>query len=358
MTNNTDDIEVNEHLLPDRHPQADLFVCDVADAVLKDVMAHMEHPFYSLSKKPDTKIRRYEHKGNWLEITPSVKGLATIYDKDILIYCVSQIMAKLAEGQPIGRRVRISTRELLIFTNRGTAGKDYQALVDALDRLAGTKISTNIRVNEEEEEYTVFSLIDSATIRRKHGFDGRLLWCDVSISDWVFDAIRQKEVLTLHRDYFRLRKPIERRVYEIARKHCGMQSQWKIGLPLLLKKTGSASPLKKFRFNIRDLAKSNHLPDYNVEYMPEDDSVLFTLRAKPAQINTTKKKAAVGTSQPTRVISASAMEAIAGKTNGWDKYYLKDKYMAWKNDTGDWPENIDAAFIGWVRIFVKDNPAP
>ena len=67
-------------LLPDRHPQHDLFICDVADAVLKDVMAHMEHPFYSLSKKPETAVRRYEHNGKWLEITPSVKGLATIYD--------------------------------------------------------------------------------------------------------------------------------------------------------------------------------------------------------------------------------------------------------------------------------------
>jgi hypothetical protein len=41
-------------LLPDRHPQHDLFICDVADAALKDVMQQMEHPFYSLSKKPET----------------------------------------------------------------------------------------------------------------------------------------------------------------------------------------------------------------------------------------------------------------------------------------------------------------
>ena len=42
----------SSQLLPDRHPQHDLFICDVADAVLKDVMQHMEHPFYSLSKNP------------------------------------------------------------------------------------------------------------------------------------------------------------------------------------------------------------------------------------------------------------------------------------------------------------------
>src|SRR3546814_5319604 len=84
-------------LVPERHPQHDLFICDVGDAVLKDVMPQLEHPFYSLSKKPETSVRRYEHNGNWLEVTPSIKGLATIYDKDILIYCISQIMAKRSE---------------------------------------------------------------------------------------------------------------------------------------------------------------------------------------------------------------------------------------------------------------------
>ena len=37
--------------------QGDLFICDVADAILKDIMPHMEHPFYSLSKKPETTVK-------------------------------------------------------------------------------------------------------------------------------------------------------------------------------------------------------------------------------------------------------------------------------------------------------------
>ena len=36
-------------LLPDRHPQASLFICDVADAVIKSDMASMEHPIFTLS---------------------------------------------------------------------------------------------------------------------------------------------------------------------------------------------------------------------------------------------------------------------------------------------------------------------
>jgi len=222
-----------DHLIPEKYPQGDLFVCDVADAVLKDIMPQMEHPFYSLSKKPDTTIRRYEHNGNWLEITPSVKGLATIYDKDILIYCISQVIAKLKAGEEVSKRVQVNSAELLRFVNRGTAGKDYNSLSDALTRLGGTRITTNIRTGDEEQE-DQFGLIDGSSIRRKHGLDGRLLWCRVTLSDWVFNAIRSNEVLTLHRDYFRLRKPLERRIYEIARKHCGQQDRWKVSLSLLL----------------------------------------------------------------------------------------------------------------------------
>jgi hypothetical protein len=100
----------DEHLLPAKHSNGDLFICDVADAALKDLIPQMEHPFFSLSKKPDTAIRRYEHNGNWLEIVPSVKGLATIYDKDILIYCISQIMEKLKREEPALFRRKLSSR--------------------------------------------------------------------------------------------------------------------------------------------------------------------------------------------------------------------------------------------------------
>ena len=210
-------------LLPDRHPQHDLFICDVADAVLKDAMAMMEHPFYSLSKKPETTPRRYEDgHGNWLQVLPSYKGLATIYDKDILIYCISQIMHKIREGEKVSKRVRINSRNLLAFTNRGTSGRDYMALIDSLDRISGTRIRTNVRTGDEEQT-DEFGLVDTSSIRRKHGLDGRLLWCEIQLSDWVFNAIEANEVLTLHRDYFRLRKPLERRIYEIARNHCGSQ---------------------------------------------------------------------------------------------------------------------------------------
>ena len=75
-------------LLPDRYPTADFFVADIFDAAPKDDVASMEHPMFSLATKPDLQNRYYEHNGNTLTIEPSKAGIPTIWDKDILIYCI------------------------------------------------------------------------------------------------------------------------------------------------------------------------------------------------------------------------------------------------------------------------------
>ena len=98
-------------LLPDRHPIQDFFICDVTDAIPKDDMGSMEHPIFSLATKPDLSVREYEHKGIKVTIAPSVLGLATIHDKDILIYCISQLVAqdelwRIAQQDPASESLR------------------------------------------------------------------------------------------------------------------------------------------------------------------------------------------------------------------------------------------------------------
>jgi hypothetical protein len=43
----------------------DFFICDVADAVLKDLILSMEHPSYALSKKPETYERAGAAASGW-----------------------------------------------------------------------------------------------------------------------------------------------------------------------------------------------------------------------------------------------------------------------------------------------------
>jgi len=349
----TDSLKSKDHLLPLRHGQDDLFLCDVSDAILKDIMPQMEHPFFSLSKNPEKKVRRYEHNGNWIEVKPSTKGLATIYDKDILIYCISQIMAKLNRNEPVGQRLRITSRDLLVFTNRGTSGRDYLALLDALDRLEGTRIRTNIRV-EDEEQTDSFGLIDASSMKRKLGLDGRLLWVEIKLSDWVFKAIQKNDVLTLHKDYFRLGKPLEKRLYELARKHVGRKSTWAIGLDTLYKKSGSTSPLKTFRVMVKDIAETNHLPDYQVIYDPANDMVMFVSR-NGDWVDRPLPSPSEGEALPP--LPEEAYEEGRDAAPGYDIYALERDWREHWEDTGR-PVlmNPAAAFVGFCRARHKRAP--
>jgi len=66
--------------------------------------------------------------------------------------------------------------------------------------------------------------------RKGSGGAERLRYLDVKLSDWLFRAIEAAEVLPISREYFRLRSPLDRRIYEIARKHCGKQEKWRISI--------------------------------------------------------------------------------------------------------------------------------
>jgi Replication initiator protein A len=331
-------------LLPDRYPIEDFFICDVTDAILKDDMGSMEHPIFSLSAKPDTRIREYAHNGVKITVAPSVLGLATIHDKDILIYCISQLVAKMNIGEKPQRTLFLKAYDLLIATNRKTDGRGYEQLVAAFERLSGTRIKTNLKTNSEEVTEG-FGLIDSWRIVR-HTQSGRMLELKVNISDWIFNAVLGNEVLTLSRDYFRLRKPLERRMYELARKHCGSQERWAISLETLRKKCGSASTNKEFKRLVgaicRENAAYNHMPDYSVEQVGEN--VVFKNR------RTVKGAAAAVTADEFPRLQAETYEKARGAAPGYDVYALEIEWRNFWLMSGK-PEfrSADAAFIGFCR---------
>lgn len=256
--------------------QGDFFICDILDAIPKDDLASMEHPIFSLSTRPDRRILSYDHGAARIEITPSVKGLATIHDKDVLIYCISQLMAALNAGRQVNRTLELTAHDLLLATRRETSGDGYRRLREALERLSGTRIVTTIPTGGVEVT-SGFGLIDHWEILRRTRA-GRMISARVTLSDWLYRAVVSKSVLTLSREYFGLRKPLERRVYEIARKHCGRQGEWRIRLETLCKKSGSTSPRRVFRKMIRDIAAEDRLPDYAIA-LDDRDVVIVTNRA-------------------------------------------------------------------------------
>ena len=209
-------------------------------------------------------------------VTPSVLGRATQFDKDLLIYVVSQMTEALNRGRPDAqsRSVRFRVYDYLVSTNKLTGGKEYQRLEDALQRLRGTSIRTNIKTGGQRVKEG-FGIIDSWAIIEKSPDDERMIAVEVTLSKWLFNAVQAHEVLTINADYFRLRRPIERRLYELARKHCGEQTKFVIGLQLLQKKSGSKSTLKEFRRSLRELIEVDTLPDYRMSFDDEKDQVTF-----------------------------------------------------------------------------------
>ena len=112
----------------------DFFVCDFLGAVPKHDLASMEHPLFSLSTRPDRRILTYAHNGTEVTITPSVKGRATIFDADILIFCISQLTAALNAGREVARTLTLTAHDLLSATGRETSGDGYRRLRDAFER--------------------------------------------------------------------------------------------------------------------------------------------------------------------------------------------------------------------------------
>ena len=307
-------------LLPDRMRQADFFVCDIFDAAPKGDMASMEHPVFSIATKPDRNIRRYERGDVFVEVTPSVKGLATVHDRDVLIFCISQIMAALNEGRKVSQTLRFKGYDLLKSTNRGTDGRGYEQLRAAFERLSGTRITTNVTTGDKEI-FDGFGLIDQFRIVRESR-DGRMQEIEVRLSDWVFNAINAREVLTLHRNYFRLRKPLERRIYEIARKHCGYKSEWTIGLSKLREKCGAHSTEKEFKRLVTKIVDEDtahgHMPDYSLHL--DGDKMTFrtrgTLQSAPEDMFE-------------GAIDPGAYEQARAAAPGWDVRMLESEWRAW-----------------------------
>jgi hypothetical protein len=254
--------------------QQDFFLADLVDAAVKGDQASMEAPVYSLTHGKDMTTSRWTSSDGkkTIEVVGGIDGRATQHDKDILIYCTSQLMAAANAGNPTSQTVRFSVYDFLLSTKRvgkwAPGGNEYARVKGALARLSGTQLRTNMIKNAASKTPSgsgFFNLISSGEIIEITSGDTRSTMVEVTLSKWIYDAITERNVLTIDPGYFSLRKPLARRLYEIARKHVGRQSSWEIGLVALREKCG-VSPTKRndhFRNDLAAILKEDNLPGYS-----------------------------------------------------------------------------------------------
>jgi plasmid replication initiation protein len=263
---------------PDPHPIRDFFIADIIDYAPKDERTMMERPFFSLSKRKRNKPIEYESDDGkvWVKVRahPEV-GMATIWDADILIWCISKIVAERNRGQNLETAtIHTTPYELLKGIARGTSGTEYRRLFEAMRRLRSTSVETNIRggkrgfadfnwLAEFEGEGNIDTPEQMEVVRS----------IALTLPSWIYRAIIKSEnVLTLDREYFLLTGGLDRALYRMARKHAGSQAHgWTCTIAQLHKKTGSESVSKKFAEMLRRVVKADKLPRYQMTWTNTQD---------------------------------------------------------------------------------------
>ena len=204
--------------------QVDLFLDSLINAPMKDDRALMEFPFFSLQKAPRRRPLVYDDGKVKIEVRPGDRGIATIWDKDVLIYIASIINDRLERGLPVEQTVRFNAHNLLQVTGRGSGKRAYELLLDAMFRLRSTTIVTTIEADETKERRG-FGWIETFRVLEKKRRNGQQVMaaCEITLNDWMFRAIvKDRRVLTINNSYFDLTMGLKRRLYELARKHCGL----------------------------------------------------------------------------------------------------------------------------------------
>ena len=251
-------------------PQGDLFLLDSPlHGEIRGERSLMAFPFFALSKNAWMKPLTYDHATVSIEVRPSASGVATIYDKEIVLYIASLMAAKLEAGETVEQDFIFTAHDLFSVTGSNHSARSYGRLSEALERLQGTQIKTNIEAGGEGEE-GFFSWLSEAKLHYSKTKSGerRLKAVKVRLCDWLFRAILlDRHVLDYAAAYFQL-GPIERRIYEVARSTCegdGLD----IDLATFRLQIGYQNPLSNFKAALKQIVATDSIPDYHLELVEE-----------------------------------------------------------------------------------------
>ena len=246
--------------------QRDLFRLDSPlTGEIRGERSLMAFPFFALAKNAWMKPLSYQTETVSIEVRPSASGVATIYDKEIVLYIASLMAAKLEAGEQVAQDFVFTAHDLFSVTGANHSARSYSRLSEALERLQGTQIKTNIEAGGEGEE-GFFSWLSEAKLHYSRSRTGerRLKAVKVRLCDWLFRAILlDRHVLDYANAYFQL-GPVERRIYEVARSTCG-DERLELDLATFRLQIGYQNPLANFRAAMKQIANTDAIPDYHIE---------------------------------------------------------------------------------------------
>ncbi len=293
--------------------QLDMLTVSAFEPPLRDNRDVMEFPFLSL-QKGRTKAIKFQSKEISLSVySPGEFGIATIWDWDLIIFAASHLNDAIENSGVAAPRIRFAPHDALRQMRRGTSGRHYRELAQAIRRLRVTTVITNIRFDDGAGEERPFSWLTSYAIPKRYTRGGLMTpeqpegepdpakpW-EIELPPWLYRAVlRRREILAVHPDYFDLTGGIERWLYRLARKAVPDKADFpgiSFRMETLHERSGSSRPLRNFAGDIRKIADRQPLPEYNIVVNREGRHELVTLlrnRLKPGRLPRGVRKLAEG----------------------------------------------------------------
>ncbi|TCO07167.1 replication initiator protein A [Camelimonas lactis] len=271
--------------------QLDLFAVHTIDPPLRDARDVMEFPFLSL-QKGRTKPIEFSSKNVAISVAADIRtSIATVWDWDIIIFAASHLNQGIEQGLQPSPRLSFTPHDCLRQIGRGTGGKDYRDLAQAIRRLRLTNVITNLRMDDTDGGEGAFSWLVNYWIPKRYQSgvltpsdnggspDPTRPW-EIELPPWIYNSIlRRREILAVHPDYFQLTGGLERWLYRLARKSVPDQSSVP-AIPFLMQtlhnRSGSTRKLSQFAFDIRKLSQENALPEYGLRIDRDGKNELVT----------------------------------------------------------------------------------
>ena len=282
--------------------QLEIFEVSTVDPPWRDNRDVMEYPFLSLQKKR-TKPIEFSKNGVHLSVGADSRfSIATIWDWDLIIFAASHLNDAIEAGLEPSPRIRFVPYDALRQMGRGTGGKDYRELAQAIRRLRMTTVVTNIRHEDGAGRERPFSWLAGYEIPKRYSLDPMTPdnpdgepdpaqpW-EIELPLWLYNAIlRRREILAVHPEYFRLTGGLERWLYRLARKAVPDKAEVpaiSFRMDTLHKQSGITGQLKHFRAKLKDIEQRQPLPEYSIRISRDGKHELVTLyrdHAKPGRL--------------------------------------------------------------------------
>lgn len=239
---------------------------------LRDDMDIMALPFFASEKGPAIRYMRAQINTDkdsaWVEIKGNDDGIATMWDKRLLIHIRTMIDEAIRRGETPKATVTFAPYDFFKAIGSGTGQTEYRNFEKSLDRLQGTTVKSSIDTDEVRGRHgrswiQSYDFIESKTTRGTRRSGVR-----VTLSDWLFSKwMEEGKTLAVPPQYFKIRSGIEMRIYEICRKFVGNQD-FPIRMNLALfheRLNASRGRTLDVKYAIGRIAKKGGILGYGIE---------------------------------------------------------------------------------------------